>query len=314
MNSDEIIKRLAFIKYLQSVGQEQSEKPEPMCWASILTFHDVVELYLQLVAEYVQVKKRLSDVHFMEYWELINPELKKLNKPELSQKISMERLNKARVDFKHYGNAPSKTAITNDFGLNTKNFLEESTAKIFGFNFSEVSLVELVNCENVKKDLIKAEELLKTNNLNEALNTVAIAFVKLIDDYEGRKTDKWGYSPFSLGTAISNFDFDLGESGRSIKESIDALKEAIKIIGFGIDFKRYGMFKYLTPHVYQYVGGRYEVSSINEDASKTMTADKIRFCIDFVIESALTLQEFDYGLTRSPASRPNYHKFEDMFK
>ena len=102
-----------------------------MCWATILTFHDSVELFLQLVAEYVNLKERIRDIHFMEYWALLDPCLKVMGKPELTQKISMERLNKARVDFKHYGNPPSKNAITGDFQVNTQNLFEENSLAIF---------------------------------------------------------------------------------------------------------------------------------------------------------------------------------------
>jgi hypothetical protein len=303
MNLDEVTKRLAFIKYLYSVGEEQARKSEPLCWAAVLTFHDAVELFLQLVAEYVQLKERIKDIGFMEYWSLMDPCLKKLAKPEITQRIAMERLNKARVDFKHYGNPPSKTAITGDFEVNTKNFFEENTISIFGINFSDVSLLELVSCQDVKNDLRKAEELMNASKFGESLRNVAIAFVKLIDDYENRKRDKWGRSPFSFGenmTFMTSFHLkvggDMGDFIDASKESIEALKEAVKIIGFGIDYKRYGMFKWLTPHVYHFMDGKYQTQGINEEVSKSLTANDVNFCINFVIESARALQQFDYAL------------------
>lgn len=44
-----IVKRLALIRYLYTVGVEQSYRPEPLCSASILTFHDSIELFFTIV-------------------------------------------------------------------------------------------------------------------------------------------------------------------------------------------------------------------------------------------------------------------------
>jgi hypothetical protein len=297
MNIEEITKRLAFIKYLYKIGDEQAKKPEPMCWAAILTLHDAVELFLQLIAENVGVNK--NDIRFMEYWTLINQYLKKLNKPELPQKIAMERLNKARVAFKHYGSPPSKTAIMGDFDTNAQNFLEESTFSIFGIKFSEISLLDLISCQDVRNDLKKAEELKDSNKLEDSLNCVAIAFAKLIDDYEDRKTDKFGNSPFNFGRDLTfiGCEIDFGSDLSKLLDSIKALQEGVKIIGYGIDFKKYGKFKLLTPYVYHYVNGGYDTAGQLVEHRKIEMKD-VDFCINFVIESALTLQEFDFELTQ----------------
>lgn len=63
MGITDATKRLSFIKYLFNLGVEQSHKPEPLCWASVLTFHDSVELFLQLSAEYVKSTKNLKKCH-----------------------------------------------------------------------------------------------------------------------------------------------------------------------------------------------------------------------------------------------------------
>jgi hypothetical protein len=298
MEIGDAIKRLAFIKYLFTVGVEQTEKPEPLCWASVLTFHDAAELFLQLAAEYVGVKGRLKDIHFLEYWSLINNCLKKIGKNELTQLISMERLNKARVNFKHYGTPPSQSAITGDFKVSVTNFFEENTALVFGIKFDEISMLEVISYQRTKDDLKKAEELLNQNKLLESLDNVALAFQKLVDDYESKKRNKWGESPFSVGPRsyrqFSGFSMGIkGDLGRFIDwttESLDSIQEIVRIIGFGIDYKKYAKFKLLTPHVLALIGGTYSI----QRKDKSPSLNDIRFCIDFVVESALALQEFDF--------------------
>lgn len=95
IKNDNVLRRLVFIKYLYKLGIEQSLKSEPICCISILTFHDAVELFLQLTSEYLNVGKKI--IHFMEYFTLIS---NKIEGKDLSQKESIRRLNTARVSLK----------------------------------------------------------------------------------------------------------------------------------------------------------------------------------------------------------------------
>ncbi len=70
----EILRRLSYVKYLFQVAIDQSNKPEPLGSFSILTFHDSVEMFLQLSAEYLGAK-RTNDIRFIKYWEVINAKL-----------------------------------------------------------------------------------------------------------------------------------------------------------------------------------------------------------------------------------------------
>lgn len=95
----------------------------------------------------------------MEYWTIINDSQKKSSNKELTQIISMERLNNARVQLKHYGNSPSKSVITDDYRVSTQNFFEENTKIIFGLNFSDISLFDIIVYPNTRNDLKKRKKL-----------------------------------------------------------------------------------------------------------------------------------------------------------
>jgi len=139
------VRRLAFIKYLYQVAVEQSQRLEPLCSTSILTFHDAIELFLQLASEYLDVGKGRPS--FMEYWEIL-ASTSKLPEGVLIQKESMRRLNKARVALNHHGILPSKLGIE-AFRASVTNFFEENTPLIFDIKFSEISLIELVRYEKI---------------------------------------------------------------------------------------------------------------------------------------------------------------------
>lgn len=286
MEIDKAIERLAFIKYLYNVGVEQSRKPEPFCWASVLTFHDAIELFLELSAEYLDVSKRVKELRFPQYWDLLNPILKRKEKDELTQKIAMDKLNETRKAFKHHGTPPSKSAI-DDCRINTTNFFEENTPTVFDIEFSEISLIDLIQYENSKKSLKQAQKLLNSDRKKDALCKAAISFIQLIDDYENKKKDEFGRSPFFFGTEWEPVD-------RTFIRQFKALQDAVKILSLGLDYRRYSRFRLLTPTVLRIVGGKYKIQWIKQDLERIPNTEAVQFCIDFVIESAIILQEFDF--------------------
>jgi len=312
MKKEEAVKRLALIKYLYNVGIEQSRKAEPLCWTSVLTFHDAIELFLELASEYLDVGKRLKDIKFMEYWSLINPILKNRGKEELTQKISIDRLNGARVAFKHHGTPPSKSAIEG-FRTSATSFFEENAPTVFDVRFPEISLISLVQYEDTRRRLFQAQKLLREGKIDDVLVKIAISFVQLIDDYEDKKRDEFGRSPFFLGSVfsamITSEDDEIEELGLcldDIVDSIDSLQDAVKILSLCLDYRRYAKFKLLTPAVVRRRSEekkKFYVTRENRRGSKGKPSlEDVQFCIDFVIESAIVLQEFDFEIERVPTT------------
>jgi len=292
------LQRLSFIKYLFSIGLYQSNQPEPLYGASILSFHDSVELFLQLSLEKLNISKTTQN--FMDYWDIIDKELKNTI---LSQKEGMRRLNKARVDLKHYGIIPSKLDIES-FRVTTSAFSNENCPIIFGINFDDISLIDTIKFERPKNLLKQAKENFENGLIDKSLESLALSFEYLISDYEESKKDELNRSPFFFGEPMTNLkSFYLGgiiNEDRKIKEfvdkvskSIEEIQKAIKILSFGIDYKKYAKFQSIVPYV---------VFSINNEPifyvreGMTLSKEDLEFCINFMVESALKLQEFDFEL------------------
>ena len=300
------MQRLVFVKYLYTVAVEQTERPEPMCYVSTLTFHDAIELFLQLSCEHLNVSKK--GINFMEYWDLLNPRIAQISTgQELTQKESVRRLNDARVALKHHGTWPNRLDIEAHRATATS-FLSENTAIIFAIDFSSISLIEIVQDEKVRDDLKQAEEELKHGRIADALSQAAVAFRTLVDGYEDRGRDRFGRSPFFFGESMTFLDGSsvvgsglgplqkLHDFVDHTAKSVEALQEALKILSLGIDYRRYARFQLLTPYVTPIPGGPYHTHDRMAGSRGTPTADDVKFCIDFVIESALHLQEFEFGL------------------
>jgi len=264
MDEEIILKRLAFIKYLLNVANNQSFQPEPIIATSILSFHDALELFLHLCSEELDIKAQKFS--FLEYWDKLKPELLKRGKKELTQLESMRRLNKSRVALKHHGTLPSKLDIES-FRVLANTFFEENCKNVFGIKVKDISLLELISYKRVKDYLQKALELYELPRETEAMANLAIAFEILLRDYEdSKKARHYQNSPFFFGkhmTFLSSFSLGLNNDPKlsefvdSVKESIEAIQKVVKILSLGIDYRRYVRFSLLTPMTY-WISGRDE--------------------------------------------------------
>jgi hypothetical protein len=223
----------------------------------------------------------------------------------------MRRLNKSRVALKHHGTLPSKLDI-DFFKTMVTNFFEDATPIIFVMAFAEISLVDFVQVDDARESLREAAAFLASEEYPKAISNAALAFHQLVNDYERRKIHGFGHSPFHFGgdsayldsfhrileydpdqlIATPQFQRQLGSFVDSVKESIEAIQNALRILAMGIDYPRYARFRLLSPRVVRNIKGKYLVSSPKEDT----TDEEAQFCIDFVIETALGLQQFDYTI------------------
>jgi len=279
---------------------DQSRQPEPIAAVSILTFHDSVELFLQLAYEHLNVGTE-KNVPFIKYFDVLEP---KLAGAKLVQKVSMGRLNNARVSLKHHGTLPSTQSIE-EFRASVTYFFEENTPSVFGLEFGAISMANLVKSAEARSSLEEAGQLIQDGKTRDAMDKIAVAFDQLISDYEQRSRTWFGRSPFYFGESLkfeSAFhmgidDRKLGTFVDKVKDSIEALRRAVKFLSLGLDYRRYVKFNRLTPRVTRFIGSdRYQISYIRGEEPPSV--EECRFCYDFVVESAIRLQEFEVGIEK----------------
>lgn len=296
------IRRLALIKYLYTIAIEQSLAPEPHGAVSILTFHDCVELFLQLSAEYRDV--RCKEPGFLQYWEEIS---KPPTNIMLTQKESMRRLNKARVSLKHHGTLPSRLDVES-FRAIVKSFFEDNTPLVFNIDFESISMINMVESIEVRKGLEEANKLAETGNYEDALCKIALAYRQLVDGYcEDKGSRRYRRSPFFFGQDMTfESAFHLGIEDRKfsqfvdkVKDSIEAMRNAVQVLSFGFDYRRYAKYQTITSFLIidRAIAGNYILQVNNR--GETLSIDDCRFCYEFVIDCALRLQGFDFEVDSS---------------
>jgi hypothetical protein len=296
------VRRLAFAKYLYKLAVEQSRAPEPMNAAAVLMLHDAIEFFLQVASEYLNTGA--NQPNFIDYWEIIG---RKLAPEALTQKEAMRRLNKSRVALKHHGTMPSQLDVES-FRATATSFFEENTLIVFGAPFGEISLAGFVSPEKARQEIEKALSSLGSGDFEEAINHGALAFRIAMGDYERRKLNQWIDSPFQFGESFSYGSSDLSDLRRThertsrliekLVTSVQTMQAAMRIVALGIDYRRYARFQLLAPQIGQTLDGALHIGRDPTRPPYTPTAEDARYVIDFVIDAAIRILDFDYNVPK----------------
>jgi hypothetical protein len=79
----------------------------------------------------------------------------------------------------------------------------------------------------------------------------------------------------------------------ALASSIEKLQNVIRLITLGIDYKKFIRFAAITPNYHVLANGDILNANIHR---QTISNDDFQFCRDFIIETALRLQETDFKL------------------
>ena len=295
-----LINRLAKIKYLYNIGLKQSKQVGAFAGFSILSFHDSAEMFLLLVLEDKgdprPKSKQADKISFMGYWNLFE---------DLTLKESMNNLKERRKNIKHKGLFPSKSDIE-ESRITIMQFFRENVKIQFGLEFDDISLADLIEYNNIKNYIRKSEELLSLGKTYDCLLNAKIGFEELLVTYESDKR-QWRDSIFSIGKKVGTDYRRLVTSdkdGRKWFEEVtmtsNAIRDILRISAMGIDYRKYALFEFITPRVIETCGigdDKYAKEDREHfELTKSIKQEDCQFCIDFVIDSTLKLQEFDFNI------------------
>jgi hypothetical protein len=288
------LRRLSFIRYMYMLGVDQSRQPEPYAAASVLTFHDAAELFLQLAIEHRGVPVRPQG--FLDYWEKLQPHLPDV----LTQKASMRRLNEARVGLKHHGNRPSKEDV-DGFRAAVTNFFLENTPTVFDMEFADATLISFVKPDLARQSLEQARASQEEDDRVEALVHAAIAFYMVVEGPLERigaaRLGRLSSLRLRMHKLRRSLPRETSQALEATADMIDALRTEVESVGstvavlsLGLDPHRFARFRGVTPIVLKTAGGPYQAVQLGENLEQASEED-VDFCISFVIEAAVTLAD-----------------------
>ena len=317
--NQKIVSRLAFIRFLHHQGVQQSNLPEPQSSVSVMTLHDAVEAFLLLAGEHIGSP---GSREFEKYWEALNP-AKQANGVNLAVKQGMARLNKVRITLKHHGGHPSAATIS-QIVEDTAAFFAANTQLVFGIDYDQVSMADLIEQEQVR-DLVHAAETAADGDQIKAMIALSDACDLLLTPR--RVYHDAGTSPLRFGDTIrrshgvndllrglmpprNNRSVDLdvhrrrdvAEQLHQVTEIVMELQTAARVTALGLDYAAYRRFLSLTPYHADMMSGTREYRAPKGYAP---SREDVEFCHQFVIIASLRLTEAHAHLAPPPWLAPD---------
>ncbi len=149
----ETVRRISLARHLYQLGKSSLESSNDMhLFAAVNLLQDAVEAFLIAVSDYVQAEID-QNTKFDKYFVLIND---KIFPKELPFKSKLLRLNRIRVDSKHYGIQPARDECDRVV-VSVREFFDEVSSSVLGVNFSTVSAIDLLAAGEIKDLLLEAK-------------------------------------------------------------------------------------------------------------------------------------------------------------
>lgn len=300
------MQHLAYLRYLHQLAADQAKLPEPMSSTSILLLHDAAESFLMIAAEHFN----LPDSHdFMKYWDLLEP---KLAGERLPGEQGMKRLNNVRRELKHRGVQPSSRSIERALE-DTTVFLASGVQKVFGVDFSAISMSSLIGHDLTRRLTQEAEAAASGGDIVAGMKRLREAFDQLFAAHQP-VTVGLRRSDFAFGPQLREIDH-FSRIGNGVDEVIERLvkavrpiQEGMRLVSLGLDRSEFLRFDRLTPqYSSNYQGG------IHWTAPTGYAPDQedFDFCMQFVVKAALRLSAAE-ARAADPAwmQRDYYGRFE----
>jgi hypothetical protein len=276
-------KQLLLIKYLFNKGEDiLSGSNSFSAGLAISLFQDAVELLLWTIAkEYPEVQVKEKD-SFDQLWSTVSKIQKDGSVLGLAYSPRIIELNKARVNFKHYGNLPALSEAQKFRGY-VDAFLTSASADYLGLDFKAISLVDIIR--NVEmRDKIKSAEECESN-----------------EDYQGciMNCAHAGYMVFNTFNKIlprvkslaEHVDRDayhnVNNALNYVEEYLNALRDFSFISLLNINIVDYIRYRKISPRVHRTMNGIFHTTW----SPIKITPEDASFCIEFVTNCALAVED-----------------------
>jgi hypothetical protein len=278
----DIYRRIVNAKYvLERAANIQAERNEMSQSISLLLMHDAVELLMIAILDHLNVavpKKR----EFMDFWGLV----KQATQQDPPDKIAMESLNTIRVGLKHKGVLPNPNEVR-DLLTRARGFFENILRSHCNTSYADVSLIDLVMDQDLRKTLAEARHKFLNGDKDNAMIELHVGFHKL-QELERKRL------PRLLPPRVPTLPNELEREGwgtclKGLQSFLENSASITNSMMFGIDPLRYSDFVQTVPTLQWNMAGTYTVL-LSQDYSD-VSLERFDNLISFLIDYALKVSE-----------------------
>jgi hypothetical protein len=249
---------------------------------------DAVELFLRAVMKVRPVAGQKIPEDFVKCMDYIDAAADQVETKYVPFRAKLIELNKARVNFKHYGLIPDKVDSRRLLGY-VQDFFDIAAERFFGVRFSDLSVADLVTSTTVRDRLKDAECTLRDGDIERALGysaeAVDVASRQLIAMLSPRSS-RWPPS------TSARFDDAAAQLARELEGSIEdafAGSERVAImLALAVNITELVRFESVVPSLHRQFGGSY-MWEWKQGASAPSLSDAA-FAVDFATKFVLAVQ------------------------
>lgn len=288
----ETVRRLTLARHLYELGVASTRSANDMhLFSAVNLLQDAVEAFLVAVADHVGApidQNTKFDKYFVEINQKITPN-------ELPFKSKLLRLNRVRVDSKHYGIQPARDECSR-FSLTVREFFDEVSSSILGATFSTVSAIDLLKEGDTKNVLLEAKDALEAGDFVACSIACRKAlFLEIERDYDisAYKDGKpvgllGGYTKAPYFARNKQYiDESVAEPTDFIVYDHSSVNE--NLLTLGADNTAYWNVWRLTPEVYKTSNGTWVVKHDFSKLDEEVLADKIEYIFSATLDVVLSI-------------------------
>lgn len=288
----EIVRRIALARHLNQLAiTSLRSKNDLHLFATANLLQDAAEAFLLAIADHVGAsvdQNTKFDKYFVEIDKRIAPKV-------LPFKTKLMRLNRIRIDSKHYGIQPARDECDR-LAVTLREFFDEVSLSILGVVFSTVSAIDLLEDQDSKNVLLEAKAALETGDFPACSIACRKALYLEIEwnyDISKFKDEKplGLLSGYSLAPYFTRNKEYIEENVSDPTDFIvlDYSKLDQQLLKDGIDPTAYWNLWRLTPEVYRRTDKTWVVKEDFDKLDKELLDDKIEYIFSTTVDVVLGL-------------------------
>jgi hypothetical protein len=288
----ETIRRIVLSRHLYELAKGSLRSANDMhLFAAANLFQDAVEAFLVGVADHLNAN---TDQHtkFDRYFVLIN---EKIAPKELPFKPKLLRLNRIRVDSKHYGIQPDRDECER-LSVSVREFFDEVSTSVLDRPFSSISAIDLLREGDAKAFLLDAQNALSEGDHETCAISCRKALYSEVEwDYDISKYADG--KPRGLLSGMSSAPY-YAKNKEFITEHVKEPTDYIvydhsrvneRLLIAGADNTAFWNVWRLTPEVFKKSDGTWVVKYDLAKLDETILSDKIEYIFSASLDVVLSL-------------------------
>lgn len=283
-----MIDQLLLSKRFFQQGESFCEADEPISTGiAISFFQDAVELLLWLIVKEFSIDVKETEA-FTSMLDKVEKHLDTQGK-KLPYRAKILELNKARVNFKHYGNLPASSEAAKFRGY-TESYLRTAFDICFQKDFDDISMADLIRPDIIRQFVKEAEKHFANQDYQKCVDEIAKAKSLLFTSIKIYLPEVDHNLKFASTTFETQFRSQAADVFNYIYEYMSKLRTMAIINACDVSMKDFVRFEARLPHVFRYGDGTYSITRTNAYQSIS-SPEEAKFLLQFMIELALKVQK-----------------------